>query len=66
MPAQYEKVPFKRLPGRVQPDPSEHIPTDKHGQTLQGQHDPSPDWGRTTETRLAAKRHAAGRGGILK
>lgn len=58
MPAPNETHPHVRIPGRVSPDPAEHIPTDKHGRTLQTQHDPSPDWGRDLEDRLAEKRRA--------
>lgn len=66
MPAPNEKVSFKRYPGRVTPDPSEHIPTDKHGRTLQTQWDSSPDWGRETENRLISKRNSSGSGRLFK
>jgi len=57
--------PFVTLPGRSRPIGVEDRPEDKHGRSLVRQHDPQPDWGRGTETRLASKRNASGTRGLF-
>jgi len=67
MPAPHEEKPFKTHPGRSWPQPKENFPVDKHGRSLQTQHDPSmPDWGRDSENRLRQKRNANGPQGIIR
>lgn len=56
MPAKHEEKPFTILPGRAHPRQPEDRLDDKHGRSLQTQHDPQPDWGRNMEDRLETKR----------
>lgn len=61
-----ELEPHKRVSGRSTPDPHEHVPTDKHGRSLQTQHDAQPYWSPGMESRLLGKRHQTNAKGLFK